>query len=50
MADLHSDHAWELTNIGMFLERLRRRFEDESSVKLAEGEIVVLKQRGRLVR
>lgn len=47
VASLHSDHAQELVNVGLFLEALRERFEDESRAQLAEGELVALKQRGR---
>lgn len=46
-ADLHSDHARELVDVGLFLEGLRARFEDESRVQQAEGELVSLRQRGR---
>lgn len=37
VSNLHSDHARELTNIGMFLESLRDTFEDETRVITAEG-------------
>lgn len=47
MADLHSDHTWELTNVGSFLGALRARFEDVSRVQRAEGELLAVKQRGR---
>lgn len=47
VADLHSEHARELTNVGMFLESLRGRFEDETRTLAAEGQIVTMKQRGR---
>lgn len=47
VVDLHSEHARELTNVGMFLEDLRGRFEDESRAQSAEGEILALKQRGQ---
>lgn len=30
VADLHGDHARELMNVGMFLESLRSRFEDDT--------------------
>lgn len=41
------EHARELTNVGMFLEGLRARFEDETRAQSAEGEIAAIKQRGR---
>lgn len=47
VANLHREHARELTNVGMFLEGLRGRFEDETRTQAAEGEIVSIKQRGR---
>lgn len=50
VADLYSDHARELTDIGLFLESLRARFEDDSQTQQAEGELVSLKQRGRPAR
>lgn len=43
VADLHSDHARELTNVGMFLEGLRARCEDDSRTQQAEGELVSLR-------
>lgn len=30
VTDLHNDHAKELANVGLFLEALRGRFEDNS--------------------
>lgn len=47
VADLHSDHARELTDLGLFLEALRARFEDDTQVQIAKGELLVLRQRGR---
>lgn len=47
VADLHSEHARELTNVGMFLESLMGRFEDETRTQGVEGEIAAIKQRGR---
>lgn len=41
VADVHSDHTRELTDVGLFLEALWVRFEDES---WAEGELVALRQ------
>lgn len=46
VANLHSEHARELTNVGMFLEGLRAQFDDETRAQTAEGEIVAIKQRG----
>lgn len=46
VADLHSDHAQELTDVGMFLEGLRAHFKDDTRTQQAEGELVSLKQRG----
>lgn len=43
VADLHREHARELTNIGMFLEGLRARFEDNTRALAAEGEIISIK-------
>lgn len=47
VADLHSDHAHDLTDVGLFLEGLRAQFEDDSRTQQAEGELVTLNQRGR---
>lgn len=47
VADLHSDHAHELTDVGLFLEGLGARFEDDTRTQVAEGELVTLKLRGR---
>lgn len=47
MADLHSDQAQELMDVSLFLEGLRARFEDDTRVQVAEGELIALKQRGR---
>lgn len=44
VADLHTDHAQELTDVGLFLEGLRSRFEDDTRMQVAEGELVALKQ------
>lgn len=46
VTDLHSDHAQELTDLGLFLEVLRVRFEDDIQVQITEGELVALRQRG----
>lgn len=46
VADLHSDHARELADAGLFLEALRSRFKDVSWVQCTEGELLALKQRG----
>lgn len=50
VADLHSNHARELTDVGLFLEALWVRFEDESWAQVAEGEFVALRKRGRLAK
>ncbi|KAK9407763.1 hypothetical protein NXF25_006537 [Crotalus adamanteus] len=49
-ADLFSDHAGELADIGSFLDALIARFEDSTRVQRAEAEIVGLKQAGRPIR
>lgn len=46
VSDLHSDHARELTNIGMSLESLWSQFEDETRTLAAEGQIMFMKQWG----
>lgn len=46
VANLHSNHAKELVNGGLFLETLRGRLEDESRTQLVEGELVALKLGG----
>lgn len=46
VADLHSEHAWEMADAGLFLEALRAHFEDMSRAHRA-GELLLLKQRGR---
>lgn len=48
VADLHSEHARELPDAGLFLEALRVRFEDRFHAQRAEGELLSLKQRGHL--
>lgn len=48
VAHLHSDHTRELSNVGTFLGALRTRFEDVSRIRRAEGEVLGIKQRGRL--
>lgn len=40
----------ELANVGLFLEALRRPFEDSSRMQVAEGELMALKQWGRPAR
>lgn len=50
VSDLHSEHARELTNIGMFLESLRKWFKDETWMLAAEGQILLMKQHGRPTR
>lgn len=45
VADLHSDHARELVDIGLFLEALCSRFEDDTRTQALEGELVALKQK-----
>ncbi|KAK9395784.1 RTL1: Retrotransposon-like 1 [Crotalus adamanteus] len=49
-ADLYSDHAQELADVGLFLDALKTRFEDPSQVQRAEAELLGLRQRGRPVR
>lgn len=49
VANLHSEHARELANVGLFLETLRALFEDGSQAQQAEGELLSLK-RGRLAK
>ncbi|KAK9395754.1 RTL1: Retrotransposon-like 1 [Crotalus adamanteus] len=49
-ADLFSDHARELGDIGLFLEALRAQFEDPSRVQQAEAEVLGLRQKGLPVR
>lgn len=39
-----------MANLGLFLEALRARFEDESCTQVVEGELVVLRQKGRLAK
>ncbi|KAK9410608.1 RTL1: Retrotransposon-like 1 [Crotalus adamanteus] len=46
VANLHSDHARELANVGAFLGALRTPFEDISRIRRAEGEILGIKQWG----
>ncbi|KAK9395616.1 RTL1: Retrotransposon-like 1 [Crotalus adamanteus] len=49
-ADLYSDHARELADVGLFLDALKTRFEDPFWVQRAEAELLGLRQRGRPVR
>ncbi|KAK9395764.1 hypothetical protein NXF25_019125 [Crotalus adamanteus] len=49
-ADLFSDHARELGDVGLFLETLRAQFEDPSRVQQAEAEDLGLHQKGQPVR
>ncbi|KAK9395587.1 hypothetical protein NXF25_018948 [Crotalus adamanteus] len=49
-SDLYSDHAQELTDVGLFLDALKTQFEDPSWVQRAEAELLGLRQRGRPVR
>ncbi|XP_039213407.1 uncharacterized protein LOC120314410 [Crotalus tigris] len=48
-ADLYSDHARVLSNVGSFLEALHHRFEDSSRVQRAKSELLSLRQGGRPV-
>lgn len=36
VADLHSDHARELVDVGLFLDALRQWFEDDTWIQLVE--------------
>ncbi|KAK9401553.1 hypothetical protein NXF25_012267 [Crotalus adamanteus] len=49
-ANLFTDHARELADIGSFLDALRACFEDPTRVQRAEAEIIGLKQAGRPIR
>ncbi|XP_039191766.1 UDP-GlcNAc:betaGal beta-1,3-N-acetylglucosaminyltransferase-like protein 1 isoform X1 [Crotalus tigris] len=46
-ADLYSDQARELADVGLFLDALRIRFEDPTRLQWAEAQLVGLRQRGR---
>ncbi|KAK9400665.1 hypothetical protein NXF25_011379 [Crotalus adamanteus] len=46
-ADLYSDQARELADVGLFLDALRTRFEDPTRLQWAEAQLVGLRQRGR---
>lgn len=48
-ADLYSDHARELGDVGLFLDALQAQFEDVARVQRAESEVVGLQQHGRPV-
>lgn len=47
VADVHSEHTWELADAGLFLEVLCIRFEDGTGAQRAEGEILALTQRAQ---
>lgn len=49
VADLYSDHAGELGDMGLFLAALQERFENSTRVQWAEGELLVAQQHGRPV-
>ncbi|KAK9402123.1 RTL1: Retrotransposon-like 1 [Crotalus adamanteus] len=49
-ADLYSNHARELVDIGLFLDALKTRFEDPTRLQRAEAQLVGLRQRGRPVQ
>ncbi|KAK9408148.1 RTL1: Retrotransposon-like 1 [Crotalus adamanteus] len=48
-ADLYSDQARELADIGLFLDALKTRFEDPTRLQQAEAQLLGLRQRGRPV-
>lgn len=50
VADLYSDRAIELGDLGLFLSALQERFEDNTRAQQAEGESLKVKQRGRPVK
>lgn len=47
VANLYSDHAGEVRDVGLFLAALQEHFEDSTQVQQAEGEPLTTKQRGR---
>lgn len=49
MADLYSEYSRELQNCGLFLEALRKHFENHTSGQRAKAELLALWQRGRPV-
>ncbi|KAK9412177.1 hypothetical protein NXF25_003352 [Crotalus adamanteus] len=49
-ADLYSDQARELADVGLFLDALKTRFEDPTRLQRAEAQLVGLRQRGRQVQ
>ncbi|KAG8139156.1 hypothetical protein E2320_001932 [Naja naja] len=49
-ADLHREHSRHLADIGLFLNALRTRFEDNSEGQQAEDVLLALRQKGRPVR
>ncbi|XP_039196943.1 uncharacterized protein LOC120306935 isoform X2 [Crotalus tigris] len=49
-ADLYSDQARELADVGLFLDALKTRFEDPTRLQRAEAQLVNLRQRGRPVQ
>lgn len=44
VADLYSDHAGELGDIGLFLSALQEKFEDNARMEQAEGELLAVRQ------
>lgn len=51
MAGLHNWHARELADLGLFLESLRSRFEDDACTQVAvKGDLVSLRQWGRVAK
>ncbi|XP_039196604.1 uncharacterized protein LOC120306793 [Crotalus tigris] len=49
-ADLYSDQARELADVGLFLDALKTRFEDPIRLLRAEAQLVGLRQGGRPVQ
>uniref|UniRef100_A0A2D4N5L3 CCHC-type domain-containing protein n=1 Tax=Micrurus spixii TaxID=129469 RepID=A0A2D4N5L3_9SAUR len=49
-ADMFRTRAAELEDIGYFLAALRNRFEDTTTDKSAEGDLLAIKQQGRMAR
>ncbi|KAK9409868.1 Retrotransposon-derived protein PEG10 [Crotalus adamanteus] len=49
-ADLYSDQARELADVGLFLDALKMRFEDPTRLQRVEAQLVGLQQRGRPVQ
>lgn len=47
LANLYSDHAAELGDMGLFLSTLQKRFEANTRAQQAEGDLLKVKQRGR---